>query len=37
MDKKKIFMITSIAILIVTVVASGITYAWYTWSTTSEN
>ena len=37
MDKKKLFMIVSICILVITVIASSVTYAWYTWSTDENN
>ena len=37
MNKSKLFMFVSIAILAVTIVVSGATYAWYTWSTGTEN
>lgn len=37
MNKSKIFMSVSIAILIVIIIASAVTYAWYEWSTSSEN
>ena len=37
MNKSKLFMFVSIAILAVTIVVSGATYAWYTWSTSSED
>ena len=36
MNKSKLFMFVSIAILAVTIVVSGATYAWYTWSTGTE-
>ena len=37
MNKSKLFMFVSIAILAVTIVVSGATYAWYTWSTGTED
>jgi len=37
MNKSKSFLTISIITLIITVIASAVTYAWFSWSTTSEN